>query len=356
MTVRYLSCLGLVFVLTACSGPGYYLQAVSGQWELMHSRQSVQTLLDHPDTETALIKDLQTANQILEFADDSLGLPSGGSYTSYVQLEANALVWNVVATEEFSLQAKTWCFLVAGCVPYRGFFKQDKAEYSSSKLRNKGMDVVVAPAGAYSTLGWFDDPLLSSMFAGSDVRLAAYLFHELAHQRIYLKDDSQFNEGYASFVEEIGLKTWLISRQKQNEIEKWQQQQDASNDFSELVSTLQNNLEELYKSDQSQANKRQLKADAFESFRHAYDQLSQDKWQGKRYYANWFNQPLNNAKIALFSTYEGSFCAFQNLLDQSEGDIEVFHHLAEQQSKSPSALRQQWLKQSCSAKTPRDGI
>lgn len=304
-------------------------------------------LLSNPDSHSELVQNLQTAELILAFADTELGLSAGTSYTSYVELDREALVWNVVASKEFSLEAKTWCFLVAGCVPYRGFFAQSKAEQSAMRLRNKGMDVLVAPAAAYSTLGWFKDPLLSTMFSGSETRLAAFLFHELAHQRLYLKDDGQFNESYASFVEETGLQAWLILQQQQAELKNWQKAQKARKEFSLLVAKLRDELGDLYRSDQSDATKRQLKADAFGAFSLSYEQLRDDSWHGKRYYANWFEQPLNNARIALFSTYEGSQCAFQDLLDQAQGNLQEFHRLAEQKSRTEKHQRQQWLNQPC---------
>jgi len=355
MIIRALSCISLSFFLTACSGPAYYLQAIGGQWKLMHARQDIQLLLDNPDTRSDLKENLQTAEQIMAFAADELGLTAGDSYTSYVDLDADALVWNVVATKEFSLQAKRWCFLVAGCVPYRGFFKQNKAEESAMNLDKKGMDVIVAPAAAYSTLGWFSDPLLSTMFSGSDTRLAAYLFHELAHQRLYLKDDGQFNEGYASFVEQSGLQAWLISKQQQQELLNWQQAKNASKDFSLLVAGLRSELIGVYQSDQSDADKRQLKVAAFDGFSQTYEQLSKNSWQGRRYYASWFEEPLNNARLALFSTYAGGDCAFQSLLDQASGDIKEFHRLAEQKSRAPKDERQQWLKRPCASIQPETG-
>jgi predicted aminopeptidase len=354
MIIRVLSYIGLSFFLIACSGPGYYLQAISGQWGLMHARQDVQSLLDSPDTNSELVENLQTAEQIMTFASNELGLAAGDSYTSYVEIDGDALVWNVVATEEFSLEAKKWCFLVAGCVPYRGFFKQVKAEKSAISLRNKGMDVVVAPAAAYSTLGWFSDPLLSTMFSSSDTRLAAYLFHELAHQRLYIKDDGQFNESYASFVEEKGLEAWLISNQSQDELINWQKLQIVRKDFSLMVAELRDELGHLYQSDRPDSIKRQLKADAFEVFSQSYEQHSENAWQGKRYYANWFEEPLNNARIALFSTYEGNQCAFQSLLDKAGGDLQRFHRLAEQKSRASKDERQQWLRQTCAGNAPED--
>ncbi len=354
MIFRPLSILGLSLFLTACSGPAYYLQAIKGQWKLIHARQDVQMLLDSGGSATALVEDLQTANKILVFAKDELGLSADKSYTSYVELDADALVWNVVATKEFSLEAKKWCFMVAGCVPYRGFFEQSKAEKSAMRLRNKSMDVLVAPAAAYSTLGWFQDPLLSSMFSGSDTRLAAYLFHELAHQRLYMKDDGQFNEGYASFVEETGLRAWLILNQEQDELKNWQKGQIARTEFSMLVTDLQEELGKLYRSDQSEAIKRLAKAAAFKAFSLSYEQLRETNWHGTGYYASWFEEPLNNARLALFSTYEGSHCAFQSLLDQAQGDLQVFHQLAVQKSRTEKDERQRWLNQPCSSITSTD--
>ena len=332
----------LIAFLAACSGPGYYLQAVSGQWRLMHSRQDIQSLLDNPATSSELAADLVAAE---------LDLPSNGSYSSYVEVDGDALVWNVVATEEFSLEAKKWCFPVAGCVPYRGFFKQQKAKDSAAQLRKKGMDVFVSPAAAYSSLGWFNDPLLSTMVSGSDIRLAAYLFHELAHQRLYITGDGLFNEGYASFVEETAIKLWLESNQRQDELFQWQRLQNASKDFQKLIGEVRYDLADIYHSDKPETIKRQQKAEVFQSFSDSYEQLSTEKWNGKRYYASWFEGPVNNARLALYNTYEGSHCAFQELFDQAKGDLPEFHRLAEQKSRLQIADRAVWLKRTCSGNT-----
>lgn len=334
-------------LLSACSGPGYYMQAISGQWKLNHSRQDIDVLLTNPETSPELASQLELARQIKTFANETLGLPSNGSYETYVAVDGDALVWNVVATEEFSLQARKWCFLVAGCVPYRGYFKQHKAQLSAEKLRKKGMDVHVSPAGAYSSLGWFDDPLLSTMLSGSDARLAAYLIHELAHQRLYVKDDGRFNESYASFVEETGLKAWLESTNRQAELDQWQNIQSASRDFRALVAQLRNQLTRVYQTEQSESLKRQSKAGKLSNFSDSLETLRVEKWQGKRYFSSWSDQPINNARLALYNTYEGSFCAFQNLWQQAGGDAEIFHHLAEEKSRLDRDERSEWLKQSC---------
>jgi len=347
MISRFFSGLVLVTFLAACSGPGYYLQAISGQWKLIHARRDIQTLLDDPATKKELATNLKSAEQVKAFANSTLDLPGNGSYSSYVEVDGDALVWNVVATKEFSLEAKKWCFPVSGCVPYRGFFKQQKAKTSATRLHNKGMDVFVSPAAAYSTLGWFKDPLLSTMISGPDTRLAAYLFHELAHQRLYVKGDGLFNEGYASFVEKTGLRLWLESSQRQDDLLQWQRRDNASRDFNHLIGELHKELARLYSSDTPETTMRQKKASIIDSLAISYEQLSDEKWQGKRYYNNWFEDPVNNARLVLYNTYQGGHCAFQSLFDQAGGDLQKFHQLAKQKSRLQKDERAKWLKQTC---------
>jgi predicted aminopeptidase len=346
----------LVLFLCGCSGPGYYLQAMSGQKKLMRSRQDIQTLLNDPAIPAELAGHLNTAEQIKAFASDRLDLPLEGSYSSYVEVEGEALVWNVVATGEFSLKPKKWCFPVAGCVPYRGFFKEQKARESAARLSSRGMDVLVSPAAAYSSLGWFSDPLLSTMFNGSDTRLADYLFHELAHQRLYVKNDGWFNESYASFVAEAGVSTWLAYHQRRDELQNWLRLRDVGDDFSALVAKTRTRLAALYASDKSEALKRRQKAEIFGTFENEYNELSESKWQAKRYYASWFQQPLNNARLALYNTYDGGHCAFQRLWDESARDWRKFHRLAEQKSRLAKDERREWLQQTCPDIAPQANL
>jgi len=338
-----------VLLLSACSGPGYYAQAISGQWKLMQARQDIPSLLVDPATDTELVGQLRAATSILAFAETALDLPANGSYTSYVELDNNSLVWNVVATEEFSLQPKKWCFIVAGCVPYRGFFKQLKAERSATRLRNKGLDVYLAAAPAYSTLGKFKDPLLSTMLTGTDIHMASFLFHELAHQRLYVKGDGQFNESYASFVEETGVKIWLETAGRQSELQQWQVLQTVDKEFNLLISDVRRDLSELYQSNSSIARKRRLKIEILQGLTLSYDRLRAEKWDNENYFSSWFAEPVNNAKLALYNTYEGGHCAFNNLYARAGGDMQEFHKLAGQQAKLPQDQRQIWLMQSCDA-------
>lgn len=343
----------IVCFLTACSGPGFYMQAMSGQWKLMHSRQDIQSVLNDPDTSPELAEQLRLADRIKAFANDSLDLPANGSYESYVEVEGDALVWNVISTEEFSLQAKTWCFVVAGCVPYRGFFQHEKAVKSAERYRRKGMDVHVSPSAAYSTLGWFSDPLLSTMLSGSDVRLAAYLFHELAHQRLYVKDDGLFNEGYASFVEEAGLRMWLEANSRQDELQRWKHLQDVREDFNDLLAETHEQLSELYRSDTPVTQLREDKQAVFHSFLQSLEELREENWQGERFYQDWFDEPLNNARLALHNTYQGSQCAFAHLWLEAGKNPEEFHRLAEKKSRLKKEERREWLKHTCPTIAPK---
>ncbi len=339
----------LVGLLSACAGPTYYLQAVSGQWKLLHARQDVDTLLSDPSTSPELALRLKNAQRILAFAQTRLDLPASKSYSSYVDTGSDTLVWNVIATAEFSLEPKLWCFPVAGCVPYRGYFKQRAAEKFATKLHRRGMDVIVSPSPAYSSLGWFKDPLLNTMLTGSDVRLAAYLIHELAHQRLYVKGDAIFNESYASFVEDVGVSAWLQSLQRQDELQKRKNMQTAAREFSLLIRSVRSRLAAVYISDAADTVKRQQKSIIFNTLERDREQLLSARWGGRKYFSDWTETPLNNARLVLYNTYASRRCVFRRLFGQAGGDMRKFHALARQWAKRTKTERRKWLDQTCTA-------
>ena len=347
--IKLLMC---ALVLTACSGPGYYAQAISGQWKLSHARQPIAELTADPKTDAKLIQQLQTATEIIRFAAAELDLPANGSYSSYVDLQRDAVTWNVIATPAYSLTAKKWCFLVAGCFPYRGFFKQSAAQKSAQKYANRGWDVYISPATAYSTLGKFNDPLLSTMFKGSDVRLAAYLFHELAHQRVYAKDDGRFNENYASFVEQVGIAAWLEANNQPSQLQKWQKMQQVEKQFAAFIRPFRQSLIDLYQSELPDAEKGLQKELTFNQLRSDYEKMVTSSWSGRDYYSHWFKSSLNNARLALFDTYDGGQCAFEHLYIEAQGNIMEFNHLAQEQAKLSKYERNKWLNQMCPVVAP----
>ena len=192
---------GLCCLLSAC----YYVQATRGQIEVLSKREPIDEVLASPETDDELGRRLRLVQEAREFSIDELGLPDNDSYRSYSDLERDFVVWNVFAAPEFSLQAREWCYPIVGCVSYRGYFSETAAREEADRLARKGFDVAVGGVPAYSTLGNFADPVLSTMMRWDDVRLVSTLFHELAHQVLYIKDDTAFNESFATAVEEIGI-------------------------------------------------------------------------------------------------------------------------------------------------------
>ena len=315
----------------------------------MKARQDISEVLGNAETSSDLASNLRIAREILEFAEQNLGLPAGGSYKTYVETGRTAVTWNVIATPEFSLTAKKWCFPVAGCVQYRGYFEQKKAQQYADKLSTKGFDVAVSPVTAYSTLGWFEDPLLDTMLQHSDIQLAATIIHELAHQRLYLKGNTAFNEAYASFVEFAGVTAWLDIRQASDEVLKWHARRAASSDFRQLLGKFRKYLTELYASQANKTEMQRSKQELFVTLKNEYSELRDKQWSGRDYFAGWFTSDMNNAKLALFDSYEGGVCAFSELFKEAGENFPEFHQLARTRMELGHEERRQWLNQNCPA-------
>jgi predicted aminopeptidase len=333
--------------VAACAGPGYYAQAISGHLGLMRGRQEISKILAAGDSAPELTHKLELAIEIREFATAQLGLPDNGSYTHFVRTGRAAVTWNVVATPELSLEPRRWCFLVAGCVPYRGYFEQEAATRFAGRLATDGLDVAVSPAVAYSTLGWFEDPLLDTMLRYRDERLAAVMFHELAHQQLYLRGDTVFNESYASFVEEIGVTLWLRLSGRESQLSGWRDQQQAATQFDALLLRARVSLSELYAGNAEDDGKRQSKAAIFDQLQVDYRDLVRESWQGRDFFGGWFASELNNARLALFNSYRGGICAFSALYRDSAKDMKRFHARAAAQAGLAADARRAWLEQPC---------
>lgn len=314
----------LLLPLAGCGTVGYYAQAVSGHLELMAAREPLPEVIADPATPPAVRERLELAQAAREFAVTELGLPDNGSYTSYVQLDRSAVVYNVYAAPEFSLEPKRWCFPVAGCVVYRGYFARADAERSAARLEAEGWDTWVGGAAAYSTLGRFEDPVLSSMLYRDDARLAGLLFHELAHQRLYIEDDSAFNEAFATAVEEEGVRRWLERHGGEPALERWRESRRRAEAFQYLLARTRAELQALYASGSSAPELRAGKAAAFAGLRQEYAALKAS-WGGWAGYDRWFEAPLNNARLIPSATYRGLVPAFRLLLAEAGGDLEAFY-------------------------------
>ena len=344
---RWACALISVFLLAGCAGPAWYAQAVSGHLALMTQRSDISEVLAEGKIDPALQQDLHLAMEIRDFAINQLGLPDNGSYTEFVQTGRHAVTWNIVATPEFSLEAKRWCFIVAGCVSYRGYFDQLKAERFANKLEKKSYDVTISPAIAYSTLGWFDDPLLDTMLQYRDEQLAALIFHELAHQQLYVKGDTAFSEAYASFVEEAGVRAWLQTTGRDDLLLRWQSMNDASKQFDILLQNTRDQLSGIYISGLDDEEMIAQKKLVFIEMKSRYLALVNEHWGGVNHYRSWFSLELNNARLALMKLYRGGSCAFENLYESAGENMVLFHQLSADRAALNPDERATWLNQSC---------
>ena len=299
---RALSLCALAATTAGCAAP-YYWQAIGGHLELLRKREPIEDVVADPAVDPKLQTTLTRIAAMRRFAVDELGLPSNDSYTSYVALDRPYVVWNVVATEEFSVEPRRWCFPFAGCVAYRGYFDRAKAERFAEKLAEDGLDTHSGGSTAYSTLGYFADPVLSTMVNGGEQYVASLLFHELAHQKLYIKDDSEFSEAFAMVVEEFGTQRWLSQHGTPADLERYRGRRARRAEFAELIAAQQARLARSVSTGGSAEQLRAGKALAFDALRREYEALKATTWAGNTDYDAWFAQPLNNATLASVATY-----------------------------------------------------
>ena len=324
---------------SGCSTVGYYSQAIGGHFRLMRARQPIDKLLADQNLDAELRQKLETLVSAREFAIGELGLPDNDSYSSYAATGRRAVTFNVVAADEFSVQPRTWCFPVAGCVSYRGYFDEEDAKRYAEKLANENADVTVGGASAYSTLGWFDDPILDTMLRGSDMRYVGTLFHELAHQVLYVKNDSNFNEAYASFVEQTGVRRWLTARGEVDRIAAYDASQTRGAQFAQLLKQTREQLQSLYAEERAADIMRERKQAVFAEMRASYDALKVG-WDGYQGYDGWFARELNNARLVAVSTYRRYVPAFAAMYDEAGENMLAFHELARSVGELDSEERQ----------------
>jgi predicted aminopeptidase len=329
-------------LLASCSHLGYYTRSIVGGAKVLSKRRPVAAVIADPATDEALRGQLELALRMRDFAVSDLGLPDNGSYRKYSDVGDSYVVWNVVAAPELSVAPKTWCFLIVGCVAYRGYFSEQRAERFAEDLRHRGYDVDVGGVEAYSTAGWFADPILSTFIDLPEPYLAGLLFHELAHQRVLVKGDTAFSESFAMAVEEEGAMRWLAARGLQDEIEAYRELKRRERRFSELVLGYRDRLERLYAADESDEWKRRRKAETLDALRHDYEALKGD-WQGYAGFDGWFSRDLNNARLALLGVYHQWVPAFQELLRSQGGRLEAFSEGVEALAALPPESRERAL-------------
>jgi len=319
--LRQLTMLFLCLPLTGC----YYLQAASGQWEVVRKREPLNEVIEDPRTSAELAARLRTLSEARDFSVTELGLPDNRSYRSYTALDRDFVVWNVFAAPEFSLQAKQWCYPVAGCVSYRGYFSEHAASRESQRLAADGYDVAVGGVAAYSTLGNFNDPILSTMMRWDDVDLVAVLFHELAHQVVYVQDDTSFNESFATAVEEIGVKRWLESRGEDARMADYLDGRELQQSLLALVSNARIALQSVYESALDVGQKRARKRELLKQL--AADAAAEIELRDQGGSA-WLTGELNNARLISMTLYEGRLPAFRALYSRCDENLACFYEEA----------------------------
>lgn len=319
--------IGFLFLLLILQVEGcYYMQAVRGHMDIMNKRRPVDEVIQDADSPDALKERLVLVKEARQFSIDELLLPDNDSYRTYADLERDFVVWNVFAAPEFSLQPRTWCYPVAGCVGYRGYFSKEDAEHQADKLKRDNFDVVVGGVSAYSTLGRFSDPVLNTMMRWTDLDLIAVLFHELAHQQLYVKDDSEFNESFASAVEEFGIERWLTNRGEINRLQEYRSSREFRQQLMQRVQSARADLRNLYESQADENEKRERKQAILNELK--VEAARQVEQAGRRS-PGWLKSPLNNASLIPLSLYQGRLAEFRELLAKCEGSLRCFYERAE---------------------------
>ena len=321
-----------VALIAASSGGCYLLQSAQGQLSLMSKREPISGVIDKPGTPAALRAQLKSVTAIRRFASQELGLPDNGSYKKYADIGRPYVVWNVVAAPEFSVEPKRWCFPIVGCVAYRGYFVESRARRFAAGLHAKGFDVVVGGVAAYSTLGHFDDPILSSMVNWDDVELAAIIFHELTHQLLYVPNDASFNEALATTVEEEGVRRWLEAQGRSKDLSDHLLEHARYLEVIALMTETRNGLRTLYDSGLPPPLMRERKREAFDELRESYAAL-RAQWGGRGPFDAWFAQDINNAHLASIATYFACVPGFQRELQAVNGSLPAFYRRVRELAK-----------------------
>jgi predicted aminopeptidase len=348
----------IVFGLSGCETFSFYRQAIKGQYQLIANQQPIDKLAANTNTEPRLRKQLQLVQELRGFADKELKLPVDNHYRKYVDVHRPYVVWNVEAAPEFSMEPKSWWYPLVGSLEYRGYFAERAAQHYGGTLRKRGYDVYIGGASAYSTLGWFEDPVLNTFIFDPEPGLAETLFHELGHQRVFARGDTDFNEAFATTVGQEGARRWLRAKGDTNVFERYKSELARDNDFVHLVMDARRELEALYGDERNEAGKikasrkprdlspdelRERKKAVFEQLRNRYAQMKV-QWGGNADYDKFFSRQLNNAQLNSVAAYYDLVPGFMQLLKLNGDDLEKFYDAAEKLSKKPKIERQQWLR------------
>lgn len=345
---------GLSLLLLAGCNPLYLAQAAGGQMQLVSARRPVAAVKADPATAPDTRRRLGDAVQALTFAHQALGLPDNGSYRDYVEIERPYVVWNVFAASEFSLALRTWCFPVAGCVAYRGYFEEQRARDFAAGRSAAGDDVYVGGAVAYSTLGYFRDPLLSSVLRLPETAMAGLIFHELAHQLLYVPGDTMFNESFATLVEQEGLARWFEARGDAVGLCRFLGGLERQRQARDLLAQARTALAAIYATAVPDAQRAAAKAATIEQLRQRYRDLRAG-WREPPYFDGWFDGPVNNATLGALAAYDQLVGTLRVILEGEGGDLPAFYKRAARLARLDVAARAEVLREITSPSERRPG-
>jgi len=342
--IKLLLIVAIFSLVQGCSSISYYWEKVQGHSEILNNQRPIKEVIADSKTKLETRQRLINAEKARNFASQVLKLPDNDSYKNYVDIDRDYVVWTVVATPAYSIKPKQWCFLIVGCLSYRGYFSKQSAEEFAADLKKKNMDVYISGTKAYSTLGWFDDPLLSSMLYKSEANLVGIIFHELAHQQMYVEDDTAFNEGFASTVELLGIKAWFEQMNNKKGYAEYQLAKQRDKEFKQLLNKTRLKLKALYELSLTNEKKRQEKKLLFVKLKNDYAALKK-QWNGYGGYDAWMSKDLNNAHLALVATYNDWIPAFKALFKKLNYQFKDFYKEVQVLADKPKQQRENSLLQ-----------
>jgi predicted aminopeptidase len=326
--MRWIISIPLLFLLGGCADLGYYWHNASGHLAVMNKRVDIDELLADQQIDSDLRARLVLVREIRRFSIERLALPANDSYHSYVELDRPYVVQNIFAAPEFSTRLHQWCYPIIGCASYRGYYDEARMLAYADKLKAQGLEVHIGQVSAYSTLGWFDDPVLSSFVNWPDYRLAGLLFHELTHQQIYIDDDTTFNESLASAVQQVGTELWLESKQQPEALASLASWQRYRGEVIALIETTRARLTQLYMLELGDTEMRTRKTGLFNAAREQHAAIA-TRHAVKGGFTRWFAGDLNNAKIGSVAAYNSKTPAFVNMLRAYKLDFAAFYEYVE---------------------------
>lgn len=312
-------------LLASCGTVRFYAQAAGGQAQILWRAKPIPQVIAAPATSVKLKQRLELVQTLRAFAGSDLHLPANASFTKYSDLGRKYAVYVVYAAPEFSIGSKGWWYPIVGTLSYRGFFDEASAKHEADKLKAEGYDVLMSGVEAYSTLGWFSDPVLNTFINRTEGNFAELIFHELTHARVFLPGDTDFNEALATAVGQEGVRRWFTSQKQPAKLKAYEQQLDKDNEIVHLLLQTRDELKTLYDTDLPAAEMRKAKLAKLATLKARYEVVKQ-RWHGDSRYDLFFSKPVNNARLGTIAAYHDLVPAFTQKIHDHHGDLEAFFH------------------------------